>query len=164
MDADGGPGYALKMKHYAQQFVDDQQSVKITWANIVAAVGLITRLDAEIESKAHIAWKMTIEIDENQHQGYECSCENKRIMEISRDLNHRPIVFIRFNPDEYIDKDDNKITSCWGLNKKGILTIKNNKKDEWEYRLSILKETIDYWIKHTTNKTVEVIQLFYNEN
>ena len=31
----------------------------------------------------------------------DCSCENKRIMEISQDLGHRPIVFIRFNPDEY---------------------------------------------------------------
>jgi hypothetical protein len=30
------------------------------------------------------------------------SCENKRTMEISRDLGHRNIVFIRFNPDDYM--------------------------------------------------------------
>jgi len=40
-----------------------------------------------------------IEIDENQHIYY--NCENKRLMEISKDVNHRPIIFIRFNPDNY---------------------------------------------------------------
>jgi hypothetical protein len=39
-----------------------------------------------------------IEVDENQHQGYENICENKRLMELSLDVGHRPIVFIRFNP------------------------------------------------------------------
>jgi hypothetical protein len=42
-----------------------------------------------------------IEVDENQHIDY-ISCENKRTMEISRDLGHRNIVFIRFNPDDYM--------------------------------------------------------------
>jgi hypothetical protein len=48
---------------------------------------------------------LIIEIDENQHIDYDCSCENKRIMELSQDLNHRPIIFIRFNPDDYLIKD-----------------------------------------------------------
>jgi hypothetical protein len=39
-----------------------------------------------------------IEVDENQHQGYENICENKRLMELSQDIAHRPMVFIRFNP------------------------------------------------------------------
>ena len=60
-----------------------------------------------------------VEIDENHHIEYDCSCENKRIMELSQDLAHRPIVFIRFNPDEY-EKDGTRITSCWGQNQKGI--------------------------------------------
>jgi hypothetical protein len=43
-----------------------------------------------------------IEVDENGHNNEEyCACENKRIMEISQDLSHKPIVFIRFNPDKY---------------------------------------------------------------
>ena len=54
-----------------------------------------------------------VEIDENKHTDYECSCENKRVMEISQDVGHRPIVFIRFNPDDYED-NGKKITSCWG--------------------------------------------------
>jgi uncharacterized protein YcgL (UPF0745 family) len=105
-----------------------------------------------------------IEIDENQHHDYDCSCENKRIMELSQDLYHRPIIFIRFNPDDYIDKYNNNILSCWGINGRGICTVKKNKLKEWEYRLTILKDTIEYWLNNSIDKTIEIIQLFYNQN
>ena len=108
-----------------------------------------------------------VEVDENQHTDYDCSCENKRIMQLSQDVGHRPIVFIRFNPDEYINATNEKITSCWGTTQKtGILKIKSNKINEWTERLVILKETIEYWSneENKTEKTVEVIQLFYNQN
>ena len=39
-------------------------------------------------------------------------------MELSQDVGYRPIIFIRFNPDNYKTNLKN-ITSCWGLNKKG---------------------------------------------
>ncbi len=107
-----------------------------------------------------------VEVDENQHELYDCSCENKRLMELSQDVNHRPIIFIRFNPDEYINKDNIKITSCWGINKLGICDIKKTKTKEWKNRLESLKNIIDYWCKNEniTDKTIEIIQLFYNEN
>ena len=44
-----------------------------------------------------------VKVDENQHKTYDCSCENKRIMELSQDVNHCNIVFIRFNPDYYVE-------------------------------------------------------------
>lgn len=105
-----------------------------------------------------------VEVDENQHTAYDCSCENKRIMQISQDVGHRPIIFIRFNPDDYINSNGEKITSCWSITPKtGILKIKNNKNDEWLKRLDMLKETIEYWSnpENKTEKTLEVIQLFY---
>ena len=104
---------------------------------------------------------LIIEVDENQHINYDCSCENKRIMELSKDVRHRSIVFIRFNPDEY-NKNKENIKSCWGINKKGICVLK--KKEEWDTRLLSLKETINYWInpKNQTNKTVEVINLYFD--
>jgi len=105
-----------------------------------------------------------IEIDENQHGEYECSCENKRLMEISQDVGHRPIVFIRFNPDDYKDESGKNVTSCWGENKNGILAIKKNKKMEWENRINRLLEEIEYWIENKTEKMLEVIQLFYDLN
>ena len=106
---------------------------------------------------------LIIEIDENQHNNYDCSCENKRLMELSKDLHHRPIIFIRFNPDDYID-NNNKITSCWGLDGNGICCVKKSKKNEWVERLNILKDTVDYWIndEHKTDKIIEVIELFYD--
>jgi len=107
---------------------------------------------------------LIIEVDEHKHNTYDCSCENKRIMELSQDMGHRPIIFIRFNPDEY-NKNEEKITSCWGINKLGICVVKKSKKNEWTERLNTLKQCINYWIdpENITNKTIETIQLFYDE-
>jgi hypothetical protein len=104
-----------------------------------------------------------VEVDENQHESYDCSCENKRLMLLSQDIGHRPLVFIRFNPDDYLTKDG-KVTSCWGLNKNGICTVKKSKKKEWSQRLEVLKEQIKYWLENKTEKTIEIIQLFYDCN
>ena len=108
-----------------------------------------------------------VEIDEDQHNSskYDCSCENKRIMELSQDVGHRPIVFIRFNPDKYEIRDGTKITSCWGTDGFGICVVKKDKKKEWQERLNCLKNTIDYWVipENKTNKTIETIELFYDE-
>ena len=41
---------------------------------------------------------LMVEVDENQHNSYDCSCENKRLMELAQDLGHRNMVVIRFNP------------------------------------------------------------------
>jgi hypothetical protein len=104
-----------------------------------------------------------VEVDENQHIDYDCSCENKRIMELSQDVGHRPIVFIRFNPDEY-EKDGTNISSCWGCDKTGLCVVKKSKKNEWTERLHVLEENINYWInpENITSKTIETIQLFYD--
>jgi hypothetical protein len=104
-----------------------------------------------------------VEVDENQHIDYDCICENKRLMELSKYVYHRPIVFIRFNPDEYTNKNQ-KVTSCWTLNKTGICVLKKTKIKEWNSRLNALKNQIDYWCQKYSilNKTLEIIQLFYN--
>jgi len=106
---------------------------------------------------------LIMEIDENQHIDYDCSCENKRITQLSQDVGHRPIIVIRFNPDAYI-KNGTTITSCWDLDKKGICVVKKSKKEEWVHRLNALENQIKYWTSptNTTNKTIEIIQLFYD--
>ena len=120
------------------------------------------RPDLLLDMGTHI---IIVEIDENAHTNYDCSCENKRLMEISQDLGFRPIVFIRFNPDDYIDKDGNKIKSCWKINRAtGLVVIDSKKIKEWMDRINSLLEQINYWIKNSTNKTIEIIQLFYDEN
>lgn len=119
------------------------------------------RPDLLLDMGKHV---IIIEIDENQHMNYDCSCENKRLMEISQDVGHRPIVFIRFNPDDYIDSNGQKIKSCWIPNKSnGLLYIPKTKEVEWNNRLDILKNQIQYWLYNKTEKTIEIIQLFYDK-
>ena len=116
------------------------------------------RPDLLLDLGSHI---IIMEVDENKHTGYECSCENKRLMQLSQDLHHRPIVFIRFNPDAYEGADGKRVTSCWRLNKQGVMTITKTKKDEWIHRLETLKQTIMYWIETPSDKMVEIVELFY---
>ena len=119
------------------------------------------RPDLLVDMGSHL---VIVEIDEDQHTDYTCSCENKRLMLLSQDVQHRPIVFIRFNPDGYLDKNGELVRSCWRLNQRGIMSIVKNKEREWGERLSALMEQIQYWVDNPTEKTVEVVELFYNCN
>jgi len=116
------------------------------------------RPDLLLDMGSHI---IIVEIDENKHTDYDCSCENKRLMELSQDLQHRPIVFIRFNPDDYTNQDGILVKSCWKLNKLGVMQITKTKQKEWEERIESLKQQIQYWIDNPTEKTIEIIELFY---
>ena len=82
-------------------------------------------------------------------------------MELSQDVGHRPIVFIRFNPDGYIDQNGNTVRSCWRMNNNGIMQVMKIKQPEWESRIIALKQQIQYWIENQSDKTVEIIELFY---
>jgi len=108
-----------------------------------------------------------VEVDENTHESYDCSCENKRIVQLSQDAGYRPLVIIRFNPDKYIDEDGRVIKSCWSESHK-TKKLKVDKKQEgsWKGRLEVLRETVEYWIKpeNTTDKMIEMIELFYNQD
>jgi len=118
----------------------------------------LRRPDLLLDMGSHI---IIVEVDENQHSDYDCSCENKRLMQISQDVGHRPIVFIRFNPDAYTNQAGVLVKSCWKLNKIGVMSVVKTKEGEWEERIANLKTQIQYWIDNPTEKTVEIIQLFY---
>uniref|UniRef100_A0A6C0D458 Uncharacterized protein n=1 Tax=viral metagenome TaxID=1070528 RepID=A0A6C0D458_9ZZZZ len=118
------------------------------------------RPDLFLDMGSHI---IIVEVDENQHIDYDCSCENKRLMEISQDVGHRNIVFIRFNPDQYFDKNNTKVPSCWTINKQGILEVNKNNSKRWNDRLKALASQVQYWIDNKSDKTIECIQLFYDE-
>ena len=117
------------------------------------------RPDMLLDMGSHI---IIIEIDEYQHKNYDCSCENKRLMEISQDLNFRPIVFIRFNPDEYIDNNGTKIKSPWKINKTtGLFNIDPDKSADWDSRINSLIEQIKYWTIYNSDKMIEIVQLYF---
>lgn len=103
-------------------------------------------------------WVLIIEVDENEHNGY--SCENKRIMQLSQDIDHRPMRIIRFNPDKYT-RDDIKVASCWRNTIKGTFLVKTKMKD-WNDRLEYLKHKIQKSINNPTTKTISITNLFYS--
>lgn len=107
---------------------------------------------------------INIEIDENQHKSYEEICENKRLMTISKDIHHRNLILIRFNPDGYT-KNNIKYPTCWTVNKDGLHTIKKTYKNEWKNRLKELSDCIEHWInpKNVSDKMIHIINLFFDE-
>jgi hypothetical protein len=107
---------------------------------------------------------LIVEVDENQHTGYDCSCETKRLVSLFDDVGERNIIFIRFNPDGYFNKDSVYIKSPWSKNTLGLTCVPKAKKPLWEDRLQVLKNTIEYWLQNPPEKMIETIQLFYDQN
>ena len=106
-------------------------------------------------------YNLVIEVDENQHTDY--SCEERRMMEIFRDGGSIPLVLIRFNPDEYVDTQGKRWTSCFGLDSKGISRVRPSKREEWSLRLAALKASIaGITAIDVPNKEVTVHRLFYD--
>lgn len=109
---------------------------------------------------------LIVEVDENQHaMSYTEICENRRMMELSQDVGHRPLVIVRFNPDSYKNENGERVPSCWGVDPRtGTVHVVRKHKRAWDLRLASLQECVNYWMKTPTTKTVEVIQLFYSQN
>ena len=97
-----------------------------------------------------------VEVDENGHMSYDKTCENKRMMELSEDIAHRPLVFIRFNPDRTSTKP-----GCWGVDEKGVAVVVKKQAGEWRKRLAELTATITFWLTTIPDKTVFLIKLYY---
>jgi len=116
------------------------------------------RPDLFLDLLTHV---ILIEIDENSHKYY-CD-ENMRICQLSQDVAHRPIIFLRFNPDGYIKSDGKKIPACWSFKKNSNLLCLKNKKD-WKFRISKLKERVNFYLTNIPEKTIEKEYLFYDEN
>jgi hypothetical protein len=114
------------------------------------------RPDMFLDLGSHV---LLIEVDEEQHKTY--NCESKRIMEISRDIDHRPLVCIRFNPDSYYDNEHMLRRACWGVNGFGVCSIKN--KTEWKKRINKLIEMVNYYIHNSIDKTIHFEYLFYDD-
>ncbi len=103
---------------------------------------------------------VVIEIDEDQHASYDTTCENKRLMEISRDLCHRPLVFIRFNPDGYQNASGAQQPGCWRVNGFGACSISDAA--QWTQRTEHLLEVVRKWLDTPTDKTLTVESLYFS--
>lgn len=90
-----------------------------------------------------------IECDEDKHIGYEC--ENKRMMELFKDLGSRSVVFIRFNPDKF------QGDSCFAFDNASKISTTR----AWETRKLVLKDTIKKHLDSKPLKELTVECLFY---
>jgi len=117
------------------------------------------RPDCYIDKFTHI---VIVECDENQHR--DTSCENKRMMELFQNFSSeaRPIVFIRFNPDKYINENGEKIPSSFTMHKVSDIPIIIRNKKEWNNRLELLKHTINKWLIDIPEKEVTNEYLYYD--
>jgi hypothetical protein len=102
-----------------------------------------------------------VEVDENKHLQY--NSETERIMQLSLDVRQRPIVLIRFNPDNY-KKGKINIKSCWDMD-KSVCVLRKDKEEEWEERLSTLASKVEYWLNpvNQTTNLIEEIKLYFDE-
>ncbi len=102
---------------------------------------------------------IVVEIDEDQHAGYESMCENRRTMELFNDLGRRPIVFIRLNPDKY-SCDGKTIKSCFQQSKNGDLQLR---KSEFARRFDALQTSVDQCMTNVPSRELSYVKLFYSE-
>lgn len=129
------------------------------WDKRIADGCSLRRPDLLCDLGSHV---VVVEVDENQHEAYDTSCENKRLMELSSDIGHRPLVLIRFNPDRYVSSDGITHPSCWGTDQRGISRVKKSKLPDWTHRLEVLSEKVGYWLTHATERTVTIESLFFD--
>jgi hypothetical protein len=156
-DEKNARNYKTKEKSVVDYITDTFTDYKIINDKTISGGCSKKRPDILIDVITHC---IIIEVDENEHINY--SCENKRMMEISYDLGHPNIVFIRFNPDAYINNEGKKIKSCWKVNKSGICVI--DSKNKWKERLDNLKNLIEYWLNNIPEKHITIEKLYYSIN
>jgi len=112
------------------------------------------RGDKMTDLKTHY---IIVECDETQHSSY--AKELERMLQLSNDVNQIPIIFIRFNPDAYVD-NGKKVRSCWGKTDEGVVKITRQK--EWNVRLDCLGREIKSAIRNIPTTPISERYLFYN--
>ena len=140
--------YKLK-QHYIHDKIKELYSGSFVYDKTIEGGCSNKRPDFLFDKLTH---SVIIEIDENQHTNY--SCENKRIMMIFEDLGNRPLIMIRFNPDEF---DDNKSCFNFDINNKIIVNEK-----EFDTRIEKLLELLKYHLNNIPDKEMNQIKLYFD--
>lgn len=116
------------------------------------------RPDIFIDAGSHV---VIVEIDELQHSAidvYTSQCEERRVNEIFTDVNFRPVVFLRFNPDNY-----NNVRSPWCFHPtENVMYVPSKSQPEWNRRLEHLKERVVFHMNHMPSDAVVNEFLFFD--
>jgi EsV-1-7 cysteine-rich motif len=150
--------FKVKEQHVVDYIKEQFSDIELTLDKTIQGGCSKKRPDIFIDRYTH---SVIVEIDEDQHSDY--SCENKRMMELFEDLGNRPIVFIRFNPDAYSNKDGELVKSCFNYHKTTGAPYVGDK-DDFNHRLTTLDNTMRTQIDNIPEKEVTIVNLFYNTN
>jgi hypothetical protein len=89
---------------------------------------------------------------------YTSECEERRVNELFTDVNFRPVVFLRFNPDSYDD-----VVSPWCFHPtESIMYVPARKLPQWNARLDYLKERVVYHVNHIPSDVIVNEFLFFD--
>jgi len=105
-------------------------------------------------------FNIIIECDEEQHKTTSYECECKRAMEIFTDLDNKPLVMLRFNPDSYTDRRKNKVSGCFTMTKTAGWKVNKN---EWKRRTDMLLKILKDFSENSPEKEFTHLELFYDE-
>jgi hypothetical protein len=148
--------YRIKEKHFTDWVRQEFTNMNIQINQTINGGCSKRRPDVFIDMLTH---SIIMEFDENQHEDYDTTCEVVRINELYTDLADRPIVFIRFNPDEYNDNEGNFYKSCFKYIQSGIPVIESQ--EEWEKRLMKVKNVVNQNILYVPDEPITIIYLYY---
>jgi hypothetical protein len=116
----------------------------------------LRRPDWRIDLDSHV---LVIENDEDQHVEY--SNEQNRMVEIYNAFGRKPLLFIRFNPDFYVDTEGLIHQGCFEKEINSNDLIMN--KEEWKSRTFVLQKEIEKRLVEIPKKGMTIVYLFYSE-
>ncbi len=148
--------YGTREAKVSEFIKESYKDLNITYNKIIEGGCSSHRPDIFIDCLTH---SVIIEVDENQHKNgnsYNPECELRRLNNLFTDLADRPIVFIRFNPDSYINKKNKLIKSCFEYTEttglpKATKTLKTR-----------LKNIIDENLAKVPKENITTIKLYYD--
>ncbi len=145
-----------KVKEHAFMLELQKSHPEIVLDRIVSGGCSKRRPDGLLDCLTH---SIIVEIDEDQHVGYESICDNRRTMELFSDLGRRPIIFIRLNPDKY-SLDGKTTKGCFQQSKNGDLRLM---KSEFARRFGALQIAVDQCMNNMPSRELSYVKLFYSE-
>jgi uncharacterized metal-binding protein len=116
------------------------------------------RPDALFRMSSHA---IVVEVDENQHRGYDVKEEYIRIKKIQEDVG-TPVIFIRFNPDKYVDNYGQTHISRWKFDANGVYFAHNQQ--NWAARLQTLRANILKYMGLLSSDSVSEVRLFFSNS
>ena len=133
---EGFPTVRLKAQERVKELLDKNNIIYESYDRPVDPMCSKKKPDFVIDKPL---FKVVLEVDERQHLDYTCECELLRMMQIHQDFGGPSVLFLRYNPDKYID-DKGKACTATQFREKELVRILGdlNNYTEWNEHLSVI--------------------------